>query len=151
VRRLDAIYVRALEQGILIPDPTLIVEEPEIIADAAEKIEAANEGRAAPAPLSPSTAAPVPVGAATTVTIQVETPTAAAVQQAEISVSRVGGVTSALTTSLALGGTSTMRVTFAGDPAALAAALQAQGWTVQGAGASMRISRPGAPAAPEEE
>jgi hypothetical protein len=36
-----------------------------------------------------------------------------------------------------------MRVTFTGDPAALAAALQAQGWQVSGSGASLRISRPG--------
>jgi len=149
VRRLDALYVRALGEGILIPDPTLIVEEPQVIADAAEKIEAANARQAPPAPsVAPSTAAPVPVGAVTMVTIQVDTPDAAAVQQAEISVSRIGGVTSALTTNPSLGGTSTMRVTFAGEPAALAAALQAQGWTVSGAGASMRISRPGAPAAP---
>ena len=42
--------------------------------------------------------------------IQVATPDAGAVQQAEVSVSRVDGVTSAITTSLALGGTSIMRV-----------------------------------------
>jgi hypothetical protein len=150
VRRLDALYVQALERGFLVPDPTLIVEEPEVIADAAEKIEAANEGRTAPAPVAPSTAAPVPVGTAAIFTVQVDTPSASEVQQAEISVSRIGGVTSALTTDLALGGTSTMRVTFSGESAALAAALQAQGWTVQGSGTSLRISRPAAPAAPEE-
>ena len=77
------------------------------------------------------------------VTIQVDTPNPAAVSQAELAVSRVPGVMSALTTSLALGGTSTMRVTFTGDPAALAAALQSQGWQVSGSGASLRISRPG--------
>jgi len=43
-----------------------------------------------------------------------------------------------------------MRVTFVGDPAALAAALQSQGWTVSGSGSSIRISRPAA-AAPEAE
>jgi hypothetical protein len=50
-------------------------------------------------------------------------------------------VTSAITVSQALGGTSTMRVTFSGDPEALAAALRAQGWTVSGSGTSLRISR----------
>ena len=53
-----------------------------------------------------------------------------AVQSAEVSVSRVGGVTSAITTSLALGGTSVIRVTYTGDAAALQAALRAQGWNV---------------------
>ena len=150
VRRLDGIYTRALQAGILRPDPSLVVEEPAFLNEIAEQIERASAGQAAPLP-GPSTAPPVqvPTGAITPVTIQVDTPNAGAVSQAELVVSRVPGVTSALTTSLALGGTSTMRVTFAGDPAALAAALQAQGWQVSGSGASLRISRPGT-GGPEE-
>ena len=66
---------------------------------------------------------------------------AAAIAQAEIAVSRVRGVTSAITASQSIGGTSTMRVTFSGDGAALQAALEAQGWTVSGSGTSLRISR----------
>jgi hypothetical protein len=155
VRRLDALYTQALEVGMLSPDPTLIIEEPEALTDAAEKIEAANEGRDAPPPPpppAPSTApTSVPTGVAAPVTIQVDTPTAAIIQQAEVSVSRVPGVTSALTTNPSVGGTSTMRVSFVGDPVNLAAALQAQGWTVSGSGSSIRISRPGAAAAPETE
>jgi len=86
--------------------------------------------------------AQVPAGAITTFNVQVATPDAGSVQQAEISVSRANGVTSAITTSLALGGTSIMRVSFAGDGAALQAALQAQGWQVQSVnGNTMRISR----------
>ncbi|HWH21921.1 MAG TPA: heavy-metal-associated domain-containing protein, partial [Allosphingosinicella sp.] len=70
------------------------------------------------------------------------TPTAESVGAAELSVSRVGGVTSALTTNVALGGTSTMRVTYAGNADALAAALRAQGWNVQVTGGnSLSISR----------
>jgi hypothetical protein len=151
VRRLDGIYTQALQAGILRPDPSLVVEEPAFLNEIAEQIERASEGQSAPPPPPPrpstATIVPVPTGTTTAVTIQVDTPNAGAVSQAEIAVSRVPGVTSALTTSLALGGTSVMRVTFNGDPAALAAALQAQGWQVSGAGASMRISR-GAPAAP---
>ncbi len=150
VRRLDLLYTRALEFGLLTPDPTLIIEEPEALTDAAEEIEAANAGVAEPAP-APSTAnIPVPTGAAAPLTVQVDTPTAAIIQQAEVSVSRVAGVTSALTVAPAVGGTSIMRVTFVGDPATLAAALQSQGWTVSGAGSTIRISRPGA-AAPQPE
>jgi len=148
VRRLDLVYTRALEAGLLSPDPTLIIEEPEVIEDAAEEIEAANEGLAETA-AQPSTAnVPVPTGAARPLSVQVDSPTAAIIQQAELGVSRVPGVTSALTTDPAIGGTSTMRVTFVGDPEALGAALRAQGWTVQVNSGGVRISRPGAAAAP---
>ena len=138
VRRLDLAYTRALAAGLLTPDPSLIVEEPDIAAEIAEEIEAATDAITAP-----GATGPVPVGAASAFSIQVDTPSAAAVSQAELSVSRINGVTSALTTSLALGGTSVMRVTFVGDSAALQAALQAQGWTVQGSGNTLRITRPG--------
>jgi hypothetical protein len=86
--------------------------------------------------------AQVATAATTSFSVQVSTPDAGAVQQAELSVSRASGVTSAITTSLALGGTSIMRVSFVGDSAALQAALQAQGWQVQMVnGTTLRISR----------
>jgi hypothetical protein len=57
-------------------------------------------------------------------------------------VSRAAGVTSAIIVSLAPGGTSVMRVTFAGDAAAFQAALRAQGWAVQVVGGNtLRIAR----------
>ncbi len=144
VRRLDFVYARALENGRLTPDPSLVLETPELPAEIAEQIERANS-----ALVQPDAATPVPIGSATSYSIQVDTPNAAAVGQAELSVSRIRGVTSAITTSLALGGTSVMRVTFVGDTAALQAALQTQGWSVQGSGSSLRIARPGGP--PERE
>jgi hypothetical protein len=143
VRRLDLLYTQALAVGVLTPDPSLIIEEPEMISDVAEQIEAGNQVQSAPR----ASTAVIPTTTSTgitSVTISVETPSAEIIQQAEVGVSRVPGVTSALTTNPAVGGTSTMRVTFAGDPAALASALAAQGWTVSGSGASIRISRPGA-------
>lgn len=139
VRRIDAAYTRALAIGLLKPDPSLAVEEPDLADAIAAEIEAATDAGAGPV-----AAGPIPVGPATTFNIEVDTPNAAAVSQAEIGVSRVSGVTSALTTSLALGGTSVMRVTFAGNSAALAAALQAQGWSVTASGSTLRISRPSA-------
>ncbi len=150
VRRLDGLYTQALAYGVLIPDPSLIIEEPEVISEVAEQIEAASQRVAAP--VASTATIPVPTGApvATAITIRVATPTAEAIQQAELGVSRVPGITSALTTAPAAGGTSVMRVTFVGDPAALAAALQAQGWRVEGSGATLSISRPGA-AAPSGE
>lgn len=139
VRRLDEIYTRSLSAGRLRPDPSLIVPEPPPVEEVPE-IEILEE--APPQPL-PSLSGPAPIGAATAFSIQVDTPDPQAVQRAEISVSRISGVTSALTTSLALGGTSVMRVTYMGDPESMRAALQAQGWTVQGSGTNLRISRGG--------
>jgi hypothetical protein len=133
VRRMDMLYAQALEQGLLRPDPTLVIVAPPlppVLEQTAQD------------PLAEEAAPPAPAGATSTVNVQVSTPDAGSVQQAEVSVSRVDGVTSAITTSLALGGTSVMRVTFTGDPAALQAALRAQGWQVQAVnGNTLRISR----------
>ena len=51
------------------------------------------------------------------------------------------GVAAATTSSLALGGTSVMRVTFAGDPALLKAELEGRGLQVFGTGVLLRIRR----------
>jgi len=143
VRRLDLLYAEALAAGALSPDPSLAVPDAPVATEVADEAEAQAQSAATPSS-APQAAAPIP-GAANlaSVTVQVDTPDAGAVTRAEIGVSRVPGVTSAVTTSLALGGTSVMRVTYAGDPAALAAALQAQGWQVSGSGASLRISKGG--------
>ena len=135
VRRLDILYAQALDRGLLRPDPSLVIIQPALPPLPEE---AQGEDPLA----TDDNDLTVPVGAATSYSIQVPTPDAGAVQQAEVSVSRVDGVTSALTTSLALGGSSTMRVTFVGDANALAAALRAQGWSVEVTGGnSLRISR----------
>ena len=140
VRGLDQIYIRALAAGMLQPDPSLIVPEPPIV-EIVEEIEAATTARSN-VPLTPlDTTTPTPTGAVTSFNIHFETPDPGAVARAEISVSGIRGVTSALTTSTAVGGTSTMRVTFNGDSDTFAAALRAQGWTVSGSGSSLRISR----------
>lgn len=133
VRRMDAIYTRALDAGIVQADPSLVIIEPEMPRPIEEIL---------PETEVPDTPVAVPGAQATSFNVQVETPDAEAVQRAELSVSRVNGVTSALTTSLALGGTSIMRVTYVGDSAALQAALQAQGWRVEVVGGTtLRISR----------
>jgi hypothetical protein len=134
VRRLDALYAQALTAGLLTPDPSLIVEAPPPVEAVAEQTEE---------PVLPIDLGAGQAAAATTFSIQVDTPDPAAVDKAELSVSRIPRVTSAITTSLALGGTSVMRVTYMGDPAAFQAALEAQGWTVRGSGSNLRISRGG--------
>jgi hypothetical protein len=135
IQRLDGLYTQALGQGQLRPDPSLTIVEPVV------------------APPPPETSAepveetvvtgPILRGIASAFRIQVDTPNAGSVGQAELAVSRIPGVTSALTTSLALGGTSVMRVTFTGNLDQLQAALQGQGWAVQNGGGTLRISRGG--------
>lgn len=137
ITRLDGIYAGALAAGQLAPDPSLSMR-PDLDPALVESIVA----KLGPAPAA-TTAAAGPAAAATTaavptvvVTVQFPTPDAAAVDAGVGAVRRVDGVKEAATTSLAIGGTSVMRVTFAGDIDALAAALRAQGWRVtQGAGA----------------
>ena len=133
VRRLDLLYGQALDRGLLRPDPTLVIVQPPLPPLPAEETETA---------AAEEMGAQVPAGVTTNFSLQVATPDAGSVQQAEVSVSQANGVTSAITTSLALGGTSIMRVSFVGDSAALQAALQAQGWQVQVVnGSTLRISR----------
>jgi hypothetical protein len=135
VRRIDAIYVAALEADRLNRDPSLNIPRPQPIEEPEEREARVVETQTA----EPTT--PVPAGVTQTIRIQYPSPDPEAVQRAEVAVSRVRGVTSALTVSQALGGVSAMRVTFQGDPAELAAALRAQGWTVAGSGTTLRISR----------
>ena len=140
VRGLDLIYSRALASGELAPDPSLIVPEPPLAEEIEEQeAEAAIVETARPLPAPGST----PVGAVTVLRIEVDTPDQASIGRAELAVSRVPGVTSAFTTNPSIGGTSAMRVSFMGDPAALAAALQSQGWQVSGSGNNLRLSRGG--------
>ncbi|WP_243455661.1 heavy-metal-associated domain-containing protein [Sphingosinicella sp. BN140058] len=140
VRRLDQIYSQALAGGQLAPDPSLVVPEPPPIEEFEPEAPVATTQPSLPPPTDTPT---TPTAVATSFSLQVDTPNAAAVNRAELSVSRIGGVTSALTTSLALGGTSVMRVTYMGDSAAFQRALEAQGWRVSGSGSSLRISRGG--------
>jgi hypothetical protein len=137
VRGLDLLYSRALAAGQLRPDPSLIVPEPPLVEEVAE------ETQVEETQLSPLPGGPSPVGAVTILRIEVDTPDQAAIARAELAVSRVPGVTSAFTTNPSLGGTSTMRVSYMGEAAALAAALEAQGWRASTSGNSLRLSRGG--------
>jgi hypothetical protein len=137
VRGLDLIYSRALAAGQLAPDPSLIVPEPPLVEEVAEESEVEETQ------LAPLSTGPSPVGAVTVLRVEVDTPDQAAIGRAELAVSRVPGVTSAFTTNPSLGGTSTMRVSYMGEAAALAAALQGQGWSASASGNTIRLSRGG--------
>jgi hypothetical protein len=155
VIRMNAVYERALDEGKLKPDPTLNLGAPQIspviqqlielgrAADAQERARAAAVASAASDRAPPAT---VPTDGATPAvinnfTVQVPTPDAAAFEGAVASVRAAIGVRGATVTSAAVGGTSVMTVSFAGDAAGLAAALRGRGYTVRQSGNALSISR----------
>ena len=137
VRRMDQMFAKALADGRLRPDSSLVIEQP-VDADvlATEDV---------PGLEATDTSETIDAGAAiagtATFSVQYETPDVASVGSTEAAVRGIAGVRSASTGSLALGGISVMRVTFAGDMAALKAALSARGFRVQEGGGALRISR----------
>lgn len=148
VQRLDALYERALAEGRLNPDSSLIIEEPvdpediEEIAEEALTEEGAGMTDTGDAQGAEEPARAIaPAAPVQSFTVQFATPDAGAVGAGESSIRSVPGVQSASTTSLALGGMSVMQVRFAGDADALKAALAARGWQVSGGGSTLRIQR----------
>jgi len=137
VARLDEAYQNASRSGALIPDALL---SPPPAPEATPTPEATSTDVA---PAFEGTA----VTGSQTVQIQFDTPSAGAVNAGEGALRAIPGVGSAVTTSLALGGVSVMRVAYEGDVAGLRAALEARGWSVQDAGGTLRIRRAAAPPA----
>ncbi|MBK9588942.1 MAG: heavy-metal-associated domain-containing protein [Sphingomonadales bacterium] len=137
VRRMDQMFAQALADGRLRPDSSLVIEQP-VDADALATEDV-------PGLEATDTTETIDAGAAiagtATFSVQYETPDVASVGSTEAAVRGIAGVRSASTGSLALGGISVMRVTFAGDMAALKAALSARGFRVQEGGGALRISR----------
>ncbi len=145
IGRLDRIYTDALAGGLLRPDPTLSMV-PEVDARLIEQIIAtqAPVRSATPTAAGPQAeASAVPTTAAVTsnVTVQFTTADAAAVDAGMAALRSIAGVRSAVSTSIAIGGTSVMRVTYAGEIDALAAALRAQGWRVNAGSGVLSIRK----------
>jgi hypothetical protein len=142
VVKIDGIYAQALADGQLTPDRTLAMEpvlSAEKIAGILAQLGPVRE--AAPREVGPAAAPSESAPALTTITVEFATPDGAAVDSGLAGVRAVAGVKSAATSSIAIGGTSVMSVSYAGDIDALAAALRAGGWKVtQGAGA-LRIRK----------
>lgn len=157
VDRIDRIYEQALADGKLQPDPTLRVGasgkiDPAIarliaIGEAIEAREMAQEQAAAAALITPeavlpdadaTVAAPLAVN---TITIQFATPDPMTFDASLSSIRQVGGIQGVSVTSTAMGGTSVMQVSFAGDISALAAELRARGFSVNQGANALAISR----------
>lgn len=147
IRRMDSIYAGALAAGTLSPDPSLFAEQPldqAVIDRILGTIERALPAAEAPAGAAPATTAPSAAASAaaiSSIAVQFATPDAASVDAGLASVRGTGGVQAANITSLAIGGTSVMRVSFAGDVDGLRAALQARGWQVAQGGGALSIRR----------
>ena len=138
VARMDRIYIDALTAGVLRTDTYLVLEKPVEREDLPEEV--ASDADALPSETDSSVPTTPTVGTQS-FTVQYSSPDVESVTATERAVGSIAGVQSASTTSLALGGTSVMRVTFRGDLAALSAALAARGYKVQEGGSTLRISR----------
>lgn len=138
VARMDRIYIDALAAGVLRTDTYLVLEKPVEKEDLPEEV--ATDEDALPSEIDSSVPTATAVGVQS-FTVQYSSPDVDSVTATERAVGGISGVQSASTTSLALGGTSVMRVTFRGDIAALKAALAARGYSVQEGGSTLRISR----------
>ena len=150
--RIDRIYRRALVAGQLTPDPTILSgqvafdraletlrEKLMPLGPAAGSVDPASQAPTVTA--TPGTSAASVEPSVSTITVQFASPDASAIDAALAAVRGAPGVQGAATTSLAIGGTSVMRVTVSGGIDALAAALRSQGWQVSSGGGVLRISR----------
>jgi hypothetical protein len=137
IARLDTAYQDALRSGILRTDPMLAPIPVAEVPPTPEEVALVEETA-----IDPATA----VGGSA-IQVQFDTPSVGAVASGESAMRVIAGVRSAVTTSLALGGVSVMRVAYDGDIAGLRAALEARGWTVTEGAGTLRIRRAAAPPA----
>ena len=148
VERLDRMFAQALAEGKLRPDPTLgrqniqISPTVQALLEASRAAEAAAAAGAAPVPGTAPGATPAPdAQAVNSFSVQFATPNAASVDSGLAYVRSASGVRGAATSSIAIGGTSVMRVSFAGDVNALAAALRGRGFQVNNVAGILVIRR----------
>ncbi len=149
VARIDGIYSNALAAGLLRPDRSLILEqtidpktlEAVELAPIEDKTVRETADHDAEVTLDKPVETEAVAREVSSFTIQFDTPDEGAVSSTEGAVSGIPGVKSASTVSLALGGTSVMRVSFAGDAGMLKLGLAARGFSVSESGGVFRISR----------
>jgi hypothetical protein len=149
IQRIDRIYQRALAEGLLKPDPTLVSDQlayERVMAELRARLlagerEAAPEREAGSSEAAPAQPAPTPEPAAASYSVQFASPDAASVDAALAAVRGAPGVQSAATTSIAIGGTSVMQIRMAGSLDTLAGHLRSQGWQVSVGSNAIRISR----------
>jgi hypothetical protein len=136
VQRLDKAYQQALALGQLHTDRLLATRPPTPKTEEEQPTDEATD-EATPAPDATAAAAGAQVN------VQFDTPNVGSVNAGEAALRGIPGVRSAITSSLALGGVSVMRVTYDGAIPSLRAQLEARGWGVQEGAGVLRIRRPG--------
>ena len=154
VLQMNTIFEQGLADGKLRPDPTLDISgsaeiDPALqrLIDIGRAIEAREQAIASGA-VDPNPAAgnatPAPsqsVSAVSSYVVQFASPDAATFDGTLASVRAISGVSGAVTSSLAIGGTSVMRVNYGGSLDELAQSLRASGFTVQQGSNALLISR----------
>lgn len=154
VQRFDRIFEMALEDGKLRPDPTLrlggsgaidpalmrLIEIGRAIQEREAAI-AAGQGESLPAGPMPGGAPPPEAAVVSNYVVQFTSPDASSIDAALATVRSTQGVRGAATTSIAIGGTSVMTVSFGGSLDQLAAALRARGYNVRQGSNAIAISR----------
>jgi hypothetical protein len=150
IRRIDLIYQDALADGLLKPAPTLQSDQNAfdwVMAELRQHLlrgdqleTAAEQGSGPEVGPDRATAGPEQARVAT-YAVQFASPGAASVDVALAAIRGMSGVQSAATTSIAIGGTSVMRVTMIGSLDSLTGSLRAQGWQVSIGSNAIRISR----------
>ncbi len=161
VAKFDSIFVAALTEGKLRPDPTLSLggaaADPALqrlieigrAAQAQERADAAaaraertrEPSETASEPAATPTAAPTAAAVVSSYVVQFASPDAGAIDATLAAVRATPGVRGAATSSLAIGGTSVMSVTYGGSLGELAGALRARGFTVTQGSNALAISR----------
>ena len=121
VERMDQLFSEALAAGIVRGDASLIVQAP-------------------PPPPAEETDS-TPSGPASVVQLLLSSPDAASLGASIAQIRGIAGVDEVTERSVALGGTTTLFITYHGDVSALRAALMARGWLVDYAGGMLRVSR----------
>ena len=150
-KRFDILFQKALTEGKLRPDPTLNLANTSQIDPALQRlieigraIEAREAALAAgeiqPGQIGPVAIAPT-AGVVSSYVVQFTSPDARAIDATLADVRAATGVRGAATTSIAIGGTSVMTVSFAGSIDELAAELRARGYTVRQGASALAISR----------
>ena len=146
VARFDQMFSQALDDGRLRPDPTLgrqniqISPAVQALIEASRAAEATAAAGAQPVPGASATPAP-DAQTVNSFSVHFATPSAASVDAGLAYVRSAPGVRGAATSSIAIGGTSVMRVSFAGDVNALAAALRSRGFQVNNVAGILVIRR----------
>ncbi len=153
--RFNDIFAKALSDGLLKPDPTLNFgggsADPAIqrLIELGRQIQAQERAEAAAArvvTVSETEPEPTPTPTATAAVVasyvvQFATPDAPSVDAALSGVRGTAGVSGVATSSIAIGGTSVMRVSYSGTLPELAAALRARGFAVNEGTTGLGISR----------